>query len=248
MGTELQVFRFERYPVRVVVDETGGPWWVAKDVCDVLDLTNPSVAIESLEEDERAKFNLGRQGEAWMVNEPGLYSMVLRSRKPEARRFRRWVVHDVLPAIRKSGRYEFQGRRIPQNFQEAIRALADEVDLREHLEAENRKLAPKAIAWDATCQEGSDMSLQAVAKEFQRLGTGPRRIFSFLADQGILYRLDGSWVPHQRYLESGYFRVKRTQIEIGDVVRTRYRTMVTPKGRDLIARLLAINVVEEVTT
>lgn len=84
MGTELQVFRFERYPVRVVVDETGGPWWVAKDVCDVLDLTNPSVAIESLEEDERAKFNLGRQGEAWMVNEPGLYSMVLRSanRKP----------------------------------------------------------------------------------------------------------------------------------------------------------------------
>ena len=98
-GKNVQVFAFEQQEVRIV-EQDGAPWWVAKDVCDVLDLTNPSAALESLEDDERAKFNLGRQGEANIVSEAGLYSLILRSRKPEAKRFKRWVTHEVLPAIR----------------------------------------------------------------------------------------------------------------------------------------------------
>ncbi|MDL2267994.1 hypothetical protein LJC46_08430 [Desulfovibrio sp. OttesenSCG-928-G15] len=92
--------------LRVVRDEqTGEPWFVAADVCKVVGLTNTTVALGSLDVDERSKFNLGRQGGVNVVNEPGLYSLILRSRKPEARQFKRWVTHEVLPAIRKHGGY-----------------------------------------------------------------------------------------------------------------------------------------------
>lgn len=242
MSNKLRLFQFDHCPVRVVIDEAGEPWWVARDVCEVLGLTNSREALSALDEDEKdtVRISDGTPGNPNLatINEPGLYSLVLRSRKPEARRFKRWVTHEVLPSLRKTGSYELQGKQIPQNFQEALRALADEVDSRERLEVENMRLAPKAVAWDATCREGSDMSLQAVGKEFQRLGTGPRKIFAFLASQGVLFRLDGSWVPKQRYIDSDHFRVHRAQVEIGEEIRSYCRTMVTPKGRDLIAKLL----------
>ncbi len=81
------------------------PWFVAKDVCDALGISNPTDALKRLDDDERARFNLGRQGEANIVNEPGLYSLILASRKPEAKAFKRWITHEVLPAIRRDGGY-----------------------------------------------------------------------------------------------------------------------------------------------
>lgn len=101
---QLQVFNFTGTDIRVVTKD-GQPWWVAKDVCDVLDLSNPSMALKALDEDERAKLNLGRQGEVNIVNEPGLYSLILGSRKPEAKQFKRWITHEVIPAIRRTGAY-----------------------------------------------------------------------------------------------------------------------------------------------
>ncbi|MGE6627764.1 BRO-N domain-containing protein [Bacillus pumilus] len=80
-------------------------WFVAKDVCDVLGILNPTQALNRLDEDERAMFNIGRQGNTNIVNEPGLYTLILSSRKPGAKQFKRWITHDVLPAIRKSGMY-----------------------------------------------------------------------------------------------------------------------------------------------
>ena len=100
----LQTFDFRQTAVRTFLQE-GEVWFVAKDVCDVLDISNPTVAVSRLEDDERSKFNLGRQGEALIVNEPGLYSLILTSRKPEAKAFKRWVTHEVLPAIRQTGSY-----------------------------------------------------------------------------------------------------------------------------------------------
>ena len=100
----LQTFDFRQTAVRTFLQE-GEDWFVAKDVCDVLDISNPTVAVSRLEDDERSKFNLGRQGEALIVNEPGLYSLILTSRKPEAKAFKRWVTHEVLPAIRQTGSY-----------------------------------------------------------------------------------------------------------------------------------------------
>jgi prophage antirepressor-like protein len=81
------------------------PWWVLKDVCDVLGIQNATEVAQRLGEDERARLNLGRQGEAWIINESGLYAVVLRSDKPDAKRFRHWVTSEVLPSIRKTGGY-----------------------------------------------------------------------------------------------------------------------------------------------
>lgn len=103
--SDLQLFQKEEFGTIRTVILNGDPWFVAKDVCDILGTTNPTMAMEGLEDFERAKFNLGRQGEANIISESGFYTLVLRSRKPIAKPFRIWVTSEVLPAIRKTGKY-----------------------------------------------------------------------------------------------------------------------------------------------
>lgn len=130
--------------------------------------------------------------------------------------------------------------RIPKSLPEALRLAAEIEERRVFFEERNRMIEPKALAWDATCGEGSEMSIQAVAKELARFGTGPRRLFELLARRKVIYRLDGSWVPMQRFIDSGHFRVKRVTVDLGaDRQKSYCKTLVTPKGRDLIARVLA---------
>lgn len=105
MNSNIQIFENNNFGQIRVVERDGEPWFVAADVCNVLDLSNPTIAVSRLDEDERAKFNLGRQGDATIVNEPGLYTLVLGSRKPEAKAFKRWITHEVIPIIRKTGAY-----------------------------------------------------------------------------------------------------------------------------------------------
>jgi len=104
---QLSTFNFKSLPVRAITINDA-PWFVAADVCDVLDIQNTTQAMSRLDEDERAMFNIGRQGEAAIINESGLYSLILGSRKPEAKKFKKWVTAEVLPAIRKTGRYEVE--------------------------------------------------------------------------------------------------------------------------------------------
>ena len=107
MSNVLQVFDFENKNVRVVMKDDN-PWWVAKDVCDVLGLVNPSEALKALDEDELTSETLrsGGQGrEMRLVSESGVYALIFRSNKPEAKRFRKWVTSEVLPQIRRTGRY-----------------------------------------------------------------------------------------------------------------------------------------------
>lgn len=103
MENNIQVFNNEEFGEVRTVMVSGEPWFVAVDVCKALELSNPTVAVSRLDEDERFKFNLGRQGEGTIVNEAGLYSLILGSRKPEAKAFKRWITHDVIPTIRKTG-------------------------------------------------------------------------------------------------------------------------------------------------
>ena len=98
-------FNFGEQQVRVISDDQGQPWFVAADVCAVLEIKNPSDAIKRLDDDERARFNLALQGDSNIINESGLYSLILRSRKASARTFRKWVTSEVLPAIRRTGAY-----------------------------------------------------------------------------------------------------------------------------------------------
>ena len=123
MQNALQVFSYKGAEVRTVVKD-GEIWFVAKDVCDVLELTNPTVAIDALDEDERSKFFLGRQGEANIISEPGLYALVFRSNKPEAKAFARWVRHEVLPQIAHTGSYNAQSAS-PVNPLEGARYVCE---------------------------------------------------------------------------------------------------------------------------
>lgn len=119
---ELQIFKNVKFgEIRVIVRENE-PWFIASDACRILDIANPSDALKRLDDDERARFNLGRQGEVNIVNEPGLYSLVLGSRKPEAKEFKRWLTHEVIPTIRKTGTYSINSA--PKEDAQLARAKA----------------------------------------------------------------------------------------------------------------------------
>lgn len=103
---ELQIFNNEDFGEIRTVTIDNDPWFVASDICKALDLSNPTMAMERLDDDEKSKLNLGLSGGATnCVNEYGLYSLVLASRKKEAKDFKRWITHEVLPSIRKTGSY-----------------------------------------------------------------------------------------------------------------------------------------------
>ena len=100
-----QIFSYEGREVRTVVRD-GEPWFVAKDVCEVLNLTNPTETLRALDADEKSTLRISEGGpEVNIINEPGLYSLVIRSNKPEAKQFKRWITHEVLPSIRKTSTY-----------------------------------------------------------------------------------------------------------------------------------------------
>lgn len=107
MKNNVTIYQFEQNEVRMV-QKGGEPWFVLTDVCKVLELSNPTIVAQRLDEDERSKFNLGRQGRAVIINESGLYSVALRSDKPQAKPFRKWVTSEVLPSIRKTGEYKMK--------------------------------------------------------------------------------------------------------------------------------------------
>lgn len=152
----LQLFQNEQFgPIRTVMVD-GEPWFVAKDVCEALDYTNVSMALDRLDDDERSKVNLGHLTSEYpklnlgystpenaagnpnvnIINEPGLYTLILGSRKPEAKAFRRWITHEVLPALRRTGRYGAPGS-VTQSISElraAMDAMQDMLDeLREKI-------------------------------------------------------------------------------------------------------------------
>ena len=113
---EIQLFENQEFGAVRAVEQNGEPWFVAADVCRALEHSNVTVALDRLDEDERAKFNLGRQGDTWCVNEPGLYTLVLGSRKPEAKAFKRWITHEVIPSIRKTGGYTAASKELQAIF------------------------------------------------------------------------------------------------------------------------------------
>ena len=138
MEQGLQVFNFKDAEVRVVTRE-GEPWWVAKDVCDALELSNHRVAISSLDDDEKDGVSItdamGRTQITTVISEPGLYTLIIRSRKPEARAFKRWITHEVIPTIRKTGMYAS-----PQDYLSALKALVRVEERKAALVVRNKEL------------------------------------------------------------------------------------------------------------
>lgn len=229
---QLQVFKNPEFGEIRVVEKDGEPWFVAVDVCDILGLSNPTIAVSRLDNDERAKFNLGRQGDATIVNEPGLYTLILGSRKPEAKAFKRWITHEVIPSIRKYGAY-----MTPEKLEEVIcnpdtiieicMQLKLEQERRKQVEAENRQIRPKADYFDNLVEIGPNTNLRDTAKEFC---CPPSYLIQWLVAHGYLYRDSKARLkPYQSSVKSGLFVLKEYCVNS----HAGLQVLVTPKGRDL---------------
>ena len=241
MNNEIQQFDFRGASLRTLTDKAGEPWFVAKDVCDILGHSNVSMALDRLDDDERSKFNLGRQGETNIVNEAGLYVLVLGSRKPEAHEFKRWVTHEVLPQIRRTGGY------IPTtDADDDMTILAKAVMIGQRtMEQQKRKIAaqqtrivelePKARFADAVAASDGTCLVGELAKMLRQNGMdiGQNRLFRLLQADGYLGKSGSNRnVPTQRAMDLGLFRIKETTVTHADGHTTVSRTpKVTGKGQ-----------------
>lgn len=233
---EMQVFQNEHFgAVRTVIRE-GQPWFVSVDVCNVLDLSNPTIAVSRLDEDERAKFNLGRQGDATIVNEPGLYTLVLGSRKPEAKAFKRWITHEVIPAIRKTGAY---GLTLPQDYPSALRALADSYERENALQEQNAALLPKAYFADAVSNAVNLVPMAELSAYLYKNGVkiGRNKLMERLREEGFLYKDGyGHNLPTQKSKDLGLLDVKQGHYLNGSESIATTTTYVTGKGKEYFMR------------
>jgi len=217
----LTIFQKEEFGEIRTVEVNNEPWFIAADVCRALDLSNTNISLERLDDDEKCKLNLGLSGGGTnCVNEYGLYNLVLGSRKKEAKDFKRWITHEVIPEIRKTGGY-----KLPQTYQEALRALADKQD-------ELEKMLPKAEFYDAVIDSNQAISIGDAAKVLN-MGIGQNNLFRFLRQQGILMS-DNK--PYQKYIDAGYFRVVEQSYLAKGETRLSFKTMVYQKGLDFIRK------------
>lgn len=249
MNNEIQKFDFKGAPLRTLTDEAGEPWFVAKDVCAILEISNPSDALKRLDDDERSRFNLGRQGETNIVNEAGLYVLVLGSRKPEAHEFQRWVTHEVLPSIRKHGGYMVgQERMTPEQMALAsMRWLQSKVDEQaKQLKAQEGKvLFANAVETARTSILVGDF---AKILKSNGIDIGPRRLFAWLREHGWLIKAKGSsWnMPTQKAMDLHLFEVKETTISHSDGHTTINKTpKMTGKGQTYFAKLFLAKPTQE---
>lgn len=206
MTSEIQSYNFNGASLRTLTDGAGEPWFVAKDVCDILGHSNVSMVLDRLDDDERSKFNLGRQGETNIVNEAGLYSLVLGSRKPEAHEFKRWVTHEVLPSIRKHGAYMTQ-----QTLDKALTSPDFLIQLATKLKEEQEKvkeLEPKAKALDDFTNIPDALLVRDAAKLLSNdsnIQIGEHELRQWLVDNGWIYRQPNqSWCAASSRVRQGH--------------------------------------------
>ena len=239
MSTDILPFQFESQQVRVI-NIDGEPWFVTKDVMAILELSNPTETVRGLDEDEftttELTDSLGRNQQTYILSEPGLYSLIVRSRKAQAKPFRRWVTHDVIPSIRRTGQYgnspELTG---PALYLAAIEQATAEIAA---LETRNAQLEPKAARFDDYLSAKGDYTFTAAAKILQRdhnIEIGSRRLIQTLINWGWVYRAGrrGSIQPYQAQLETKRLALRATTYmnqDSGEMVAGDPQTRVTPKG------------------
>lgn len=246
MAQEITVFTNAQFgSIRAFKDEQGEPLFIAKDVCGVLELGNVTWAMKRLEKDEFSSTKVtqvdGIKRNMFVVNEYGLYNLILGSRKPEAKEFKRWVTHEVLPAIRKDGAYVYSDGTEDDNILMARGLLAAQrqIEAKNQLiakqQAELDELYPKALFADAVSASDGTCLVGELAKILTQAGfkIGQNRLFALLREDGYLGKSGSNKnVPLQRYIEQGLFKIKETVIAHADGHTTINRTpKVTGKGQ-----------------
>ena len=229
----LKIFQNDEFGEIRTITIDDEAWFIGKDITEKLKYQNGSRDItRHVDEEDRKVIPLhdGTQNrDTLIINESGLYSLILGSNLPNAKKFKHWVTAEVLPEIRKNGSYQ-----VPQTYAEALRAYADTVEKNERLAAENAKLLPKAEFFDAVTDSKTAIPIGDVAKILD-MGIGRNKLFEFLRQKDIL-TYDNR--PYQRYIDSGYFRVVEQKYEAGGEVRINIKTLVFQKGIDFIRRQL----------
>lgn len=220
------------------------PWFVAKDVCSVLEISNVGNALARLDDDEKTSIRLTdvSMGTPYVavVNEPGLYSLILRSRKPEAKAFKRWVTHEVLPSICETGMYmggDTVKRSIPRDYLSALKELVVAEEERLVLVMENERkegiIAEQAQIVERHLVMTDSDGLITGNHLAKLLGIGPREMYNFLRKVGFFIKDDT--IAYQKYINAGYCITVSTTRFIKDRYHTHLSTRFTQKGADYVA-------------
>lgn len=232
----IQVFEYQNNKVRTV-DMDGEAWFVLKDVCGVLDIADHKVVARRLDEDEVCQTpltdSMGRQQSTTIINESGLYHVILRSDKPEAAPFRRWVTNDVLPAIRKTGSYNAPQLTRSQLLATALIAAHEEL---EEKDKQIETMKPKALFADAVSASKKSILVGELAKLLSQNGIniGQNRLFDWMRKNGYLIkdpkRSDYN-LPTQRSMEMGLFEIKETTIQHSDHISINRTPKISGRGQ-----------------
>ena len=233
----IQIFKYENNDVRTV-EMNGEPWFVLKDVCEVLGLTDTGRTAERLDADELTRTTLvsgGQNREMYIINESGLYNVILRSDKPEAKPFRKWVTSEVLPSIRKHGAY-----MTPQKIEEVLLNPDTIISLAQQLKeekAKTAKLAPAAEYAQNFLLASGGRLVSSIAKDY---GMSAQRFNRVLHALGIQYRSGGQWMLYQKYTGKGYTETRVNLIPHNDGKTHQHpETLWTARGCAFLAKQLA---------
>jgi prophage antirepressor-like protein len=252
--TSLTQFVFNSQQVRII-SVNGDPWFVASDVCKILDVTNVSKALSRLDDEEI--MSLDRKSILTLSDDPntvrlsaisesGLYSLTLGSRKPQAKDFKRWVTREILPTIRKTGKYEIAPSQpaLPQTFSEALRLAADLEDQKQKLMAENQALQievqtlePKADRYDLILATDGWMTGEEIVKQLNIPKFSVRKLYDILRKEKVLFKRpsDGTNLPYASWQNEGLATIRDGQCFDG---RMRFSPAFSWKGLDRILDLL----------
>lgn len=234
----IKVFENEQFGKIRVVEKNNEPWFIAKDVCKALGLAQVSRAIQKLDEDEvtnsKVIDSIGREQKVNAISEAGMYSLVLVSRKPEAKAFKRWVTHEVLPAIRRTGGY-IATKKDDTPEEIMARAVLIAQDTINRQKQQIADMQPKALFADAVAASHTSILVGELAKLLKQNGVeiGQNRLFKWLRENGYLMKAGSSYnMPTQRSMERELFEVKETSITHSDGHITVQKTpKVTGKGQ-----------------
>lgn len=216
MDTEIQTYNFGDAPLHTLTDKAGDPWFIAKDVCDILEISNNRDAISQLDDDEKNTVVIsdGIPGNPnkTIISEPGLYKLIMRSRKPQAKEFQRWVTHEVLPQIRRTGGYIPTG---DDDNDEDIMARAVLI-AQKTIERKNQQLRakdaqimqlePKAKALDAFTDVEDRLLVREAAKVLSNAGTpiSEKQLREWMAANDWIYKHNDSWNATAKHCTAGH--------------------------------------------
>lgn len=216
MNAEIQTFSFNNSSLRTLTDEAGDPWFVLKDCMSILSLGNPTETVKMFDDDEFSTTevidSIGRRQQTYIISESGFYRLVMKSRKPEAKEFQRWVTHEVLPTIRKTGGYipATETESDEDILAKAVLIAQKTIDLKNQQlrakDAQIKELGPKAQALDDFTDVEDRLLVRDAAKVLSNSGTpiSEKQLREWMTANGWIYKANGSWHATAKHCTAGH--------------------------------------------